>query len=121
MLGNVDHFIDLLEALEAEKETAEQASRKVLKIIASCSGDPSVGIFGCDMSSEIPTTIFEDDQDNENREHLRHKYIEFAASVFDEVVIVWFSDECPDCQKIRVDNECQTSSCLSYRKKLRNL
>lgn len=121
MLGNVDHFIDLLEALDREKQTLEQSSQEMMKIIASCTGDPSVGIFGCDLVSQIPKTILEDDQGNESRELMRLQYAEFAALVFDEAPIVWFSDECPDCQKIRVENECQNESCVSYRKKLQNL
>ena len=85
--------------------------KKDTKIKCVDAGEESVGICAGEATLEVNLKI----ESKEIRETIRNEFIDFCKDVFDfQSSDAWFSDECPDCHKIK-DNKgnCRNRWCVS--------
>jgi hypothetical protein len=75
-------------------------------------GDRSVGIQPMHFDTQVPLNPTDSIDD---REDLRKRYEDFLRQEWDDLVLVTFEDECPECRSRKVEGkeQCSNPHCIS--------
>lgn len=72
-------------------------------------GTPAEAIPSLTTQVDLLVRLDEDWDRDAIREHLSDCF----SQIYDGAVNVWFSDECPDCIKIKKDGKCMNPNCIT--------